>query len=228
MKGLIGSIVLAMSLASAACAQVSGINSVKLFPRDLFNDAPNSTLTITNNYPDEIIIDDQHVTAPSGFANRHIWKFSADDGATAYAFSNNDFFEVYMTITLSGQVTPRREAGFILDSIGGSGQFIVNTDAHEVVAFGGPFPFYRFADLSFNSGDTIVYGMTYFLDPQDNLRKIIYHANDQDSPALEFTNLEQGIIDGSTLGGYLQVNVSSDPDNFATGVYDNITIIPQS
>ena len=90
-------------------------------------------------------------------------------------------------------------AGFLFDTLGGQGQFIVNTDAHEVVAFGGPLPFYAFAP-TFNSGDTITLGMTYYL--QNNGRHaIIYSANGINSPALEFSNTEFGIIDGSTLGG---------------------------
>ena len=120
-----------------------------------------------------------------------------------------------MTVTLTGDpIAPRKEAGFLLDSIGGQGQFIVNTDGHEVVAFGGPFPFHAFP-ATFNSGDTITLGMTYFMT--NGKRSIIYSANGVQSPVKEFTNLEQGIIDGSTLGGYVQiVNASTIPTNSGT------------
>jgi hypothetical protein len=160
----------------------------------------------------------------SGFANRHSWKFSTDNGATAYLFKNDDFFDVSMDLTLTGTVTPRKEAGFLLTTEnGGEGQFIVNTDKHEVVAFGGPFPFFAF-DSTFDSGETIHLGMTYFRDT-DGKRKIIYHAGDQSSSALEFTNNEQGIeIGKTTLGGYLQVQIANDPNNFATANFDNIRI----
>jgi hypothetical protein len=99
----------------------------------------------------------------------------------------------------------------------------VNTDAHEVVAFGGPLPFFAFAP-TFNSGDTITLGMTYFL--QSNGRHaIIYSANGVNSPALEFSNAEFGIIDGSTLGGYLQiVKDSTNPSNGGSAVFQNISI----
>ena len=90
-----------------------------------------------SNYPSLIAFDDQNVSAPSGFANRHVWRFSSDSGATVHHFSNDEFFSVSMTLTLTGDpISPRKEAGFLLQSIGGDGQFIVNTDGHEVVAFG--------------------------------------------------------------------------------------------
>ena len=210
---------------NGAYAQISTINSANIHPRE-FNDVPVSTLSVLNNYPSLISFDDQNVSGPAGFANRHVWRFSSDSGASAYHFNNNDFFSVFMTLTLTGDpISPRKEAGFLLDSIGGQGQFIVNTDAHDVVAFGGPFPFYAFPS-TFNSGDTITLGMTYFLDGNGK-RAIIYYANGVQSPPLEFSNLEQGIIDGSTLGGYLQViNASSIPTNSGTAVYQNIEIGP--
>src|SRR5438874_140273 len=45
------------------------------------------------------------------------------------------------------------------------------------------------------------------------------------SPPLEFSNLEQGIIDNSTLGGYFQiVNDSHNPADWGMLVYQNLTI----
>ncbi|MBI3853779.1 MAG: hypothetical protein HY298_26350 [Verrucomicrobia bacterium] len=211
--------------ANGAFAQISTINSANYHPRE-FNDVPGSTLTVVENYPALISFDDQNVSAPSGFANRHVWRFSNNSGVSAYQFNNNDFFSVSMTVTLTGSpISPRKEAGFLLDTIGGQGQFIINTDGHEIVAFGGPLPFYAFP-RTFNSGDTITLGMTYFLN-SNGKRAIIYSANCLQSPPLEFSNLEQGIIDNSTLGGYFQiVNDSSNPSNSGTAVYENINIGP--
>jgi hypothetical protein len=212
-----------LAAALGANAQISTINSATYHPRE-FNDVPGSTLTVVSNYPSLISFNDQNVSKPSGFANRHVWRFSSNSGATAYQFSNDDFFSAFMTVTLTGNpIAPRKEAGFLFDTLGGQGQFIVNTDGHEVVVFGGPLPFYKFP-IAFNSGDTIRLGMTYFKDI-DGKRKIIYYAGCLQSPPLEFTNLEQGIINGSTLGGYFQiVNASSIPSNSGSAVYQNITI----
>lgn len=216
---------LAMLAASGAFAQVSSINSAVVQPR-VFNDDPTSDFNFVNNYPASILLNDQSVDRngdPGGFANRHVWNFSSD-GTTAHRFQNNDYFEAFMDVTLNADpIAPRKEAGFLLDTIGGQGQFIVNTDAHEVVAFGGPLPFFAFP-ATFDAGETIRLGITYFQDT-DGLRKIIYHADGMSSPAQAFGNLEQGIINNSTLGGYLQVVIDQNtPANFGTGIYENISI----
>jgi hypothetical protein len=214
---------LALLTANGAFAQ---INSATYHPRE-FNDIPGATLTVVSNYPSLISFNEQNVSAPGGFANRDVWRFSSDSGATAHQFSNDEFFTATMTLTLTGDpISPRKEAGFLLSTIGGDGQFIVNTDGHEVVAFGGPFPFYAFP-RTFNSGDSIRLGITYFLDPSTGKRSIIYSANCLQSPPLPFTDNEQGIIDGSTLGGYFQIpNAPSNPTNSGSAVYQNIEIGP--
>jgi hypothetical protein len=211
---------IALATASGAYAQ---IDSATYHPRE-YNDVPGSSLSVVSNFPSLIAFSDQNVSAPSGFANRHVWRFSGDSGTTAYKFTNDEFFTATMTVTLTGDpASPRKEAGFLFDTVGGQGQFIVNTDAHEVVAFGGPLPFYAFP-ATFNSGDTITLGMTYFLD-SNGKRAIIYSANCMQSPPMEFTNLEQGIIDNSTLGGYLQVvNAGSIPTNSGMAVFQGIEI----
>ena len=97
-----------------------------------------------------------------------------------------------MTVTLTGDpISPRKESGFLLDSIGGQGQFIVNTDGHEVVAFGGPFPFYAFPK-TFNSGDSVTLGMTYFLD-SNGKRAMIYSAATA-TTCLQSPPLEDNVI----------------------------------
>ena len=214
-----------LTAARPASAQIGTINSAFYHPRE-FNDVPGSTLTVVGNYPSLISFQDQNVSAAAGFANRHVWRFSSDSGVSPYTFSNNDFFTVSMTVTLTGDpASPRKEAGFLLDTIGGQGQFEVNTDGHEVVAFGGPFPFYAFP-ATFQSGDTVTLGITYFLDSLGK-RAVIYSANCMHSPPLEFSNLEQGIIDGSTLGGYFQiVNAPTVATNSGIAVFQNIKIGP--
>src|SRR6185369_16206805 len=98
-------------------AQISTINSANYHPRE-FNDVAGSTLTVVSNYPALISFDDQNVSAATGFANRHVWRFSNDGGTTAYRFQNDSFFSVFMTVTLTGDpISPRKEAGFLLDTI---------------------------------------------------------------------------------------------------------------
>ncbi len=102
------------------------------------------------------------------------------------------------------------------------GQFIVNTDANEVVAFGYPFPFYRFT-LSYNSGETIRMGVRFFKDT-DGRYKVIYRAGDRESPAIALS--DQSIIvqrNWITPGGYLQAQIKAgDPNNGGVAVFNNI------
>lgn len=199
------------------------INSAIIQPR-VWNDIPGATLVTVSNYPTAISFTETGVSQATGFANRDWWRFSADGGSTAAGFNTNSYFQVSMTLSLTGTpATPRKEAGWVVSSsIGGDGQFIVNTDAHEVVAFGGALPFYAFP-ATFDSGETITLGMTYF-QQENGKNAIIYTANGVNSPALEFTNLELGVINGSTLGGYFQiVNDPANALNSGSATFANIT-----
>lgn len=219
--------VLALGLVSGVRAQVNTINSVVFSPRE-YDDDPTSLFTLTDAYPSRIVFDDRSVDrdgASGGFANRHTWRFSNDNGASLFRLTNDSFFRVSMDVTLDGNVSPRKEAGFLFDTIGGQGQFIVNSDAREVVVFGGPLPFYRFG-FDYTVGTTLRLGMVYYRG-LDGRRRIIYQAGGLSSPPLLFTNLELGIIDNSTLGGYVQVVIDpNNPDNFASAQFQNITITP--
>jgi hypothetical protein len=189
------------------------VNSAVIRSR-VYNDYPGATFTGVNNYPSLISLSEANVAAPSGFANRDDWRFSSD-GVNDHLFNNNEYWSVSMTLTLTGIPTsPRKEAGFRLDSsIGGDGLFIVNTDAHEIVAFGGPLPFYSFGN-TYNSGTPITLGITY--ENVGGVNGIVYSANGVNSPFLPMSNLEQGVINGSTLGGYLQVvGVVPEPSTLA-------------
>ena len=132
-----------------------------------------------------------------------------------------------MTLQLTGNpISPRKEAGFLLSSTTyGDIQFIVNTDAHEVVQFGGG-PSYSFSAnniVSYNSGDTIKLGIDYY-PALDGNNAIQFFANGNASPIFEFSS-GTGIGDGSTLGGYFQIeNDSSNPANSGLATFQNISI----
>ena len=212
----------------AASAQISTINSVVYTPRQ-YNDVPGATLTVVSNYPSLISFEEQNVSKPTGFANRDSWHFSSDSGASPFLFGNNDAFTITMTVTLTGDpISPRKEAGFVFNNpLNDGGEFIVNTDGHEFVAFGGFLPFYAFP-RNFNSGDTVTMGLTVFKDSVGK-NAIIYFAETAttclQSPALEFSNTELGVIDGTSIGGYLQiVNSPTIATNSGTAVFQNIKI----
>ncbi len=219
---------ISLGFTMAASAQISTINSVVYTPRQ-FNDVPGATVTVLSNYPSLISFEEQNVSKPTGFANRDSWHFSSDSGASPYFFSNHDAFTITMTVTLTGDpISPRKEAGFVFNNpLNDGGEFIVNTDGHEFVAFGGFLPFYAFP-RNFNSGDTVTMGLTVFKD-SNGKNAIIYSAETAttclQSPPLEFSNLELGVIDGTTIGGYLQiVNSPTIATNSGTVVFQNIKI----
>lgn len=225
--GVAGAVFTGILAASAAWAQISTINSAVYLPR-YYNDIPHSTLTVVSNYPSLISFEDQNVSTTNNvYANRHVWHFSSNSGVNSFAFSNNEPFTVTMTVTLTGDpTTPRKEAGFVFNNpLNDGGEFILDTDAHEIVAFGGFLPFYAFPK-TFQSGDTVTMGMTYFKDANGKWA-IIYEANCLRSPPLEFSNLELGIINNTFIGGYMQVqNAPTAPTNTGIAVFQDITIGP--
>src|SRR5258707_11007909 len=193
---------------SGAFAQISTINSAVYTPRQ-FNDVPAATLTVVSNYPSLISFEEQNVSRPTGFANRDSWHFSNNNGVSPFLFGNSDAFTITMDVTLTGDpISPRKEAGFVFNNpLNDGGEFVVNTDGHEFVAFGGFLPFYAFP-RNFNSGDTVTMGLTVFRD-SNGKNAIIYSAQTAttclQSPPLEFGNLEQGIIAGTSIAGHLPI-----------------------
>jgi hypothetical protein len=212
-----------------ARAQVNTVNSVATSERE-FNDIPDADLTTVNTYPSLVSFTETGVSTATGFANRDVWRFSNDGGATAYQFQDTDYFSLSFELTLTGTpISPRKEAGILFNTVSsGDIQFIVNTDGNEVVQFGG-ISFYSFNanhGLSYNSGDTITLGLSYFLN-DSGMNALQFSANGIDSPVFEF-NPGVGIGTGSTLGGYFQI--ANDPANVLNGgsaVFGNIQIIPE-
>src|SRR6266403_1268578 len=139
--------------ATGAFAQISTINSAAITPRQ-YNDVPAATLTVVSNYPTLISFEEQNVSKTNGFANRDSWHFSNNNGVSSFLFNNSDSFTITMDVTLTGDpISPRKEAGFVFNNpLNDGGEFIVNTDGHEFVAFGGFLRFYAFP-RNFNSGD---------------------------------------------------------------------------
>jgi hypothetical protein len=212
---------------TGAYAQISTVNSVTIQPR-VFNDVPGATFTPINAYPGFIAFSESGVSAPTGFANRDVWRLSANGGTSPYALQPNDYFTIAMDLNLTGNpITPRKEAGFLF-STGSSGdiQFIVNTDGHEVVQFGGisTYSFSTQNGLTYNSGNTISLSMTYFLD-SNNKNALVFVANNIASPVFEFPTGTPNIGSGSTLGGYLQVvNDPNNANNGGTALFSNIRV----
>jgi hypothetical protein len=216
----------------AARAQfVTDVNSV--IENDYHFFCCTSNLTVTNNYPTSAVIDDDYTGTTGGihFANRHDLIFSSDNGSTARAFNTNDSFDVSFDIKLeAGSISPRKEAGLIIDqSIGGS-QFIVNTDSHEIVVFGGFQPFFSFNNtfgISYNAGETLNMRMIYNgrqagSGTPGNFQYIVKKdGTTYSSPVIDSGAGEGGIAMGSNLELYLQ-GKAADVADFARATFSNI------
>ncbi len=225
-------VALAICALTSTQAQVSTINSAVLQPR-VFNDVPGATMTAVNDYPSFITLSEIGVSAPTGFADRDVWRVS-NNGTAPYALANNDYFHISVDLTLTGTpISPRKEAGLLLSgAASGDIQFIVNTDGHEVVQFGG-ISFYSFNvnnGITYNSGDKITLGMFYF--DHNGKNALMFSANGINSPIFDFGPTvgsgSDGIGNGSTLGGYLQVvNDPANPSNGGSASFANITVVPE-
>jgi hypothetical protein len=236
MKTFLTSAAVTIFATGLTIAQVNTINSGIVQPR-VFNDVPLATYFGYNNYTvgssnPWIWMNEEGVSAATGFANRDQWLYSAG-GVNPYLFAHNDYFNASFDLTLAGIPTsPRKEAGFVMHSTSmGDLQYIVNTDGHEVVQFGGN-TFYSFSasqGLQYNSGDTIHMGMSYFFDHATGYNAIQFFANNLMSPVFDFTpSLGNGALDigdGTTLGGYFQiVNDPHNPGNSGDALFQNISI----
>lgn len=220
----IGATILAVGalgvLATPAAAQVTNINSVVIQARQ-YNDYPGSTLSIVNSYPSLVSIHESQFGS-GGFANLHRARFS-ENGVTARSFLNSEAFAISVDVNLSvGSTGPRKEAGFRMDSfIGGEGQFMMASDG-EVAAFGGPLPFYTFGGGAYTPGTTVTLGMIYRPGPVSTME---YLFNGTSSGEVAFGNTENGVINGSDFGVYLQNQPNgNNPNDFGNVDYTNFSV----
>lgn len=206
-------------LATSAPAQVTNINSVVIQARR-FNDYSASTLSIVNNYPAVVSIHEGPFGA-GGFANQHVARFSTN-GSTARAFMNSEAFDISVNINLRvGSTSPRKETGFRMDSfIGGEGFFIMTSDG-EVAAFGGPLPFYSFGNV-YTPGTTATLRMIYRPGVVSTME---YRFNGMTSGRVDFGNSENGVINGSDFGNYVQSQPNdNNPNDFSNVDFTNYAV----
>lgn len=213
----IGVAILTVGATAVLCgpvlAQVTDINSVVIQNRR-FNDYPNSTLVTVNTYPTVVSFTEGPFGA-GGFANQHLARFSTN-GTTARSFLNSEAFDISFNVNLAvGSTGPRKEAGFRMDTfIAGESFFFVTSDG-EVAAFGGPFPFFSFGTSAYTPGTTANLRMIY--QPGANAT-LEYIYNGLSSGALDFGNLEEGIINGSDMATYVQ----NQPNDNNSGDFSNV------
>jgi MYXO-CTERM domain-containing protein len=217
-----------VALQAVAMAQPGpAINGLKLTPR-VFNDFSTTTLVTTNgNSVNQgalsTVTINESLWADDGmggtFANRHDVHLSPDAGASNQLFSIDDEYTVSALVTLAPvSSSPRKEAGFHLDSqVTGTASFIINSDAGEIVAFGGGAPFKSFGNNSggngYVPGSTILMGMIMRPAGDGNgpLKSTIEYFIDRDGPGAAF---------GIELSGPLVYNnLEGGPVNYSISLY---------
>lgn len=170
----------------------------------IFNDYPNSELTITNNFPVGVTFNEQNFGS-GGFANRHSAYFSTDGGSTAHDYGYADAFDYTFTMVNSSDPATGREAGFHADLFG-FGFFGPLPHNGEVAAFGSVFPFHSFGAGVWTPGQAIELRMIHRPGTGDGVNPLpvdgvastleyIYDLGDGpvSSGLKAFTNSEGGI-----------------------------------
>lgn len=224
-------------LAAASGAYAQTINGYYQNTR-VFNNDPLSTLTITpaapiNANPATININDQYSGAFSG-ANRDDVLASADGGATAYTFGIDDSFIFTTTLTLTdGFNSPRKEAGIRFNSpITGDMLFLVNSDAGEIVTFGGPFHLFgnNAGANGYTPGTSILLGVKEIGGGDgiggipDTIEFFInYGSGIVTTGPLPWTDLEGGPL-SYTVGVYAQGDANANGD-FVNALFSDTTFI---
>lgn len=238
---------LLLAAATAAQAQISKINSAFIDPR-VYDDITNATLTTVTNYPSVISFNEQNVSSASGYANRDVWYFSSNGGASPYQFQSNNYFMSTFNITLTGGTSGYDiEAGYLFSNpsggFGGDLQLLV-TGAGVVVQFGGP-SYYAFSsdaggfpgaggtNANYVEGETYTLGLNYVIDPVTGKNAFQYSVNGQyaaSSAGDTYFDLSTGSAPGGAgdfLGGYFQIQTDgSNPTNSGTATFQNISIVP--
>jgi len=225
----------------AANAQGAAIDGYYTNPR-VFNDNAGSTLTITpaapiNANPATITINDQF-TGAFGGANRHDVLASGDGGLTAYNFGIDDSFTFTTRLTLTdGFNSPRKEAGIRINSpITGDMLFLVNSDAGEIVTFGGPFHSFgnNGSGNGYTPGTSILLGITQIAggDGIGGIPNTIEFFIDNGAGIvttgpLVWSNLEGGPLNYQ-LGVYAQGGANASGD-FVNAVFTDTTytVVPE-
>jgi len=195
----------AAALAATVSARPDVVpNNIVVVPR-LFNDYPSSELTITNNYPSDVTINERNFGS-GGFANRHTAWWSTDNGATPHGFGYADAFDLSFTVDLDASPAQGREAGFHSDLFG-LGIFGVLPNG-EIASFGSILPFQSFGNV-WTPGTATTLRMIHRPGDGDgttpgSIPSTIEYFYDTGSGPVSsglkpFTNTEQGIPAGFSL-----------------------------
>jgi hypothetical protein len=221
---------LAVLLVPLIAAATPNPNSAVVKTR-LFNDCPFTTITVVNNYPSLISIQDAHL-ACSGFANMHNWTLSTD-GVNGASFANNSDFDISCDFVMTGH----GEGGIRISpwwSHDVDGLFNVRSTDGEIACFGGRLPFYTFTGvfgLRYHAGDPIHLEATYkphglnASSPATIEYRVTYLGASYSSGALNFDQANPaedpphglwGMLNDGQVGGHMKAFLDTPGDFSAT------------
>jgi len=222
--------------AGAAYASPSTINGVKEQLR-IYNDFTLSNLTVTNNYPASVRIQESNFVndgVGGNWANKHALWFSDDGGVTGYDYNYPDSFYVAVTVQDSSTGIGGSEVGFNADLFG-FGFFGGGLGGGEIAAFGSTLPFHTFGTGLYTPGDTLDLVMIYRAGPAEfgsppSTIEYRYQVNGGgfvSSGQIPYTNGEGGIPSGgwSQYIG-LGAQFGSAEGGNADVLFSNIVAVP--
>ena len=198
--------VASVMFAGTASAQWGSLQVVER----LFNDYPDSELTVTTDFPNSFTIDERNFGS-GGFANRHMGFLSSDGGATAADFDYDTNFDICVTMNFDADPTTGREAGIMTDLFGFG--FFGALGNGEIAAFGSFLPFHTFGTVYTNNTDVtlrMIYtpGAGQGMLPASTIEYIIDQGSGPvTSGPIVFTNNEGGIPSG--FGAKIGVGIQS-------------------
>jgi hypothetical protein len=155
---------------------------------------------------------------------------SANGGASAYNFGIDDSFIFTTRLTLTdGLNSPRKEAGIRFNSPIGDLLFIVNSDAREIVTFGGPFHLFGAGATGYTLGTSILLGVKQIAggDGIGGIPNTIEFFIDRGSGIettgpLPWTNLEGG-LPSYQVGVYAQGSSNSGAVDYINALFAETT-----
>jgi hypothetical protein len=238
--------VLAAAVFSGGVLASPDIDSAIVHTR-IWNDADYSTVSFGNFYPSSLWIRDENLD-DYGWANRHNFRLSDNGGISDAVFMNNDAFEFYADVMLTG--TADSEGGLNLSpwwSQDVDGVFMLRTSDGEISCWGGRLPFFHFTNefgITYEKGTMVRLGMIY--DPhsltEEDPGTIEYlyqdiNGREYSSGALAFDmgNPDEdppyglwGILNDARVGGYFMPLVNNQiPGNWGQADFENMVYVPE-
>ncbi|HMB95722.1 MAG TPA: PEP-CTERM sorting domain-containing protein [Tepidisphaeraceae bacterium] len=232
-------LIVGVMVAIPTCALAQQFNGLHTASR-VFNNFPSSTLVITNSntIPGSATISDS-LFGPGNGANRDDILLSEDNGTTAATLGIDQAFTISTTFTLTdGANSPRKEAGIrIISPSQGDTQFIVDSDAQEIVAFGGGAPFHEFGvgATGYIPGTPITLSLTYTpasggtsgANPGSLTYAVDYPTLGLSNSFTDiYTNLEGGPM-GYQVGVYAQTDGVAGPSDFLNANFAISASLPE-